>query len=146
MSRNVSTQDESPILLVEDNPAEVRLAKEAFDELDRDIPLTVATDGAAALAALRNECRRPALVILDLNLPDTNGDSILEQIKSDDRLKRTPVIVFTTSQERRDVDRMYDLHANAYVIKPDSVEAFMQTIEHVVSFWLTTATLPQSGR
>lgn len=136
------------VLLVEDNPGDVRLAKEALAELEVSVSLTVASNGVEALELLRaeNGDTQPQLVLLDINLPDTDGGSILAEIKSDERLRRIPVVVLTTSDQARDVQRMYDNHANAYVTKPETVSEFITTIDHLVSFWLSTATLPTQER
>lgn len=140
--------DQPTVLLVEDNPGDVRLAKEALSEIGAAVSLTVATSGVEALAALRGEGSDPLphLVLLDINLPDTDGGAILSEIKSDECLRRIPVVVLTTSDQSSDVERMYDNHANAYVTKPDTVSEFITTIDHLVSFWLSTATLPNRER
>jgi CheY-like chemotaxis protein len=136
------------VLLIEDNPADVRLAKEAFKEINPNVSLAVATNAAEALGVLNgdgsdSDAPMPRLVLLDLNLPDSNGGEILDTIKSDERLRQLPVIILTTSDERQDIERMYDSYANAYVTKPDSVVEFIDMIDHLESFWLSTATLPQ---
>ncbi|WP_135303646.1 response regulator [Haloarcula amylovorans] len=137
------------VLLVEDNPADARLAKEAFSEIGARVSLTVVHNGSDALATLRGEEDDdivPHLVLLDINLPGRNGGDILQEIKSDDSLRRIPVVILTTSDESKDVERMYDNHANAYVTKPDSVSEYITVIDHLQSFWLSTATLPRKRR
>ncbi|MBV0925462.1 response regulator [Halomicroarcula limicola] len=147
-----ATDSRSPrVLLVEDNPADARLAKEAFSEIGARVSLTVVHNGSDALATLRGEGQRdddvaPHLVLLDINLPGRNGGDILREIKSDDSLRRIPVVILTTSDESKDVERMYDNHANAYVTKPDSVSEYITVIDHLQSFWLSTATLPRERR
>lgn len=151
MTVSESNFDTPTVLLVEDNPADVRLAKEAFDEINASISLSVATEGASALDVLRGngthaDSDLPQLVLLDINLPDSDGGEILAEIKADDRLRQIPVIILTTSDESKDIDRMYDNYANAYVTKPDTVADFIAMVDHIESFWLSTATLPQVRR
>ena len=138
------------ILLVEDNPADVRLAKEAFAEVDADVTLTVVTDGPDALDALRGDGTFPDgvvphLILLDLDLPTLDGTDVLSEIKSDPDLRCIPVIVLTTADDDRVVERAYDRYANAFVTKPDSVSAFIDAVDDLQSFWLSTARLPNRG-
>lgn len=142
-----ANQPQANILLVEDNPAEVRLAREALTEVGQSVSLTVAQNGMDALATLReyndgDNNSEPLIVLLDIHLPGENGGSVLSKIKSDPALKQTPVIVFTTSVENGDIRRMYDNHANAYISKPSDISEFIRTIDYLVSFWFTAATLP----
>ena len=135
------------ILLVEDNPADVRLTTEAFRESNVDHRMHVACDGVEALAYLRREgphqsADRPDLVILDLNLPRKDGREVLAEIKSDPRLKRIPVLVLTTSQADADVRQCYDLHANCVLSKPLQFDSFLASVERLRDFWLGAATLP----
>jgi CheY-like chemotaxis protein len=135
------------ILLVEDNPGGVRLAQEALREARVQGRLSVAADGAEALAFLRRQgpfarAPRPDLILLDLNLPRKDGFEVLAAIKGDDRLKRIPVVVLTTSRAEHDVRRAYDLHANAYVTKPVDLDQFLAVVKSLQGFWFTTATLP----
>ncbi len=139
------------ILLVDDNPADVRLAREALSEAKLVNSLQVAADGEEALALLRRQGRhagapRPGLVLLDLNLPRKDGREVLAEIKSDPELKRIPVIVLTTSRAEEDVVRSYDLHANAYVTKPVALREFMEVMRALEGFWLAAATLPPEGK
>lgn len=135
------------ILLVEDNPGDIRLTKEALREGKVYNEMHVATDGFEALAFLRQKGQyanapRPDVVLLDLNLPLMNGVEVLAEIKADPHLKRIPVIVLTTSEDERDILKSYDLHANAYVTKPVDLERFIEIIEQIEGFWLTIVKLP----
>jgi two-component system, chemotaxis family, response regulator Rcp1 len=138
------------ILLVEDNPADVRLTREALKDARMLNTLDVARDGVEALAFLRREgpyayAPRPDLLLLDLNLPRKDGREVLAEIKADPQLKRLPVIILTTSKADEDVLRSYNLHANAYITKPVGLDAFMEVIRSVQVFWLAVVTLPPSG-
>lgn len=138
------------VLLVEDNPGDVRLVREAFREGKVPKRIQVAEDGVQALAHLRNRKEdgamcRPDLILLDLNLPKKNGHEVLAEIRADDQLKRIPVIVFTSSAAQQDIQRAYGLHANCYVTKPAGFAALIDTIKRIESFWMTTATLPTRG-
>lgn len=135
------------ILLVEDNPGDVRLTTEALRESGVDHEVSAVCDGVEALAFLRREGRfpqapRPDLVLLDLNLPRKDGREVLAEIKQDPRLRRIPVVVLTTSRAESDVARCYDLHANCVLTKPLEFEQFVRTIESLSNFWLSAATLP----
>ncbi len=135
------------ILLVEDNPADVRLTREAFREGKIQNTLHVVQDGVEALAFLRRqgphtEAPRPDLILLDLNLPRKDGREVLAEIKDDPLLRRIPVVILTTSRSEADVLRTYDLHANCYVTKPVDLEQFFEVIRSVETFWLVAVTLP----
>ncbi len=135
------------ILLVEDNPGDVRLTREALREGHVRNNLTVAKDGAEALAMLRREpaygeAPRPDLVLLDLNLPKLDGRQVLAEIKSDPDLRRIPVVVLTTSKTEEDVMRSYDLHANSYITKPVDFDQFIKVVHSIEEFWLSIVTLP----
>jgi CheY-like chemotaxis protein len=135
------------ILLVEDNPGDVVLVREALGDGPVNVGLSVAADGETALARLRRQgafadAARPDLVLLDLNLPRQGGLEVLAAVKGDERLRRTPVVVFTSSEAERDVAAAYDLHANCYVIKSADLEQFLGVVKRVVEFWLTVARLP----
>ena len=135
------------ILLVEDNPGDVRLTREALDEGQSRSTLSVASDGVEALAFLRREGRyadapRPDLILLDLNLPRMGGREVLAAIKADEQLRRIPVVILTTSTDDRDVSSAYNLHANCYIAKPVDFEQFIGVIRALEQFWLTIATLP----
>jgi CheY-like chemotaxis protein len=135
------------MLLVEDNPADVRLMREALREGQVHVDLSVADDGVEALAFLRREgkyvaARRPDLVVLDLNLPRKDGRELLADMKADATLRCIPVVILTTSGAARDIQRSYELHANCYVIKPVDLEQFIRVAQSIQDFWFTVATLP----
>lgn len=135
------------ILLVEDNPADVRLTQEALREGKVHTHLQVARDGIEALAMLRGEAGyagapRPDLVLLDLNLPKKDGREVLREIREDPNLKRIPVVILTTSAGEQDILRAYDLHANCYITKPVDFDQFMRVVRSIEDFWLTIVRLP----
>ena len=135
------------ILLVEDNPGDVRLTIEALRDSKVRNHLHVATDGVEAMAFLRGEGKyangvRPDLVLLDLNLPRMDGRQVLAEMKADPRLKMIPVVVLTTSRAEQDVLQSYALQANCYISKPVDLEQFMTVIRSIEDFWLTIVTLP----
>ncbi len=139
------------ILLVEDNPGDVRLTKEALKEAKVINNLTVLKDGVEALAVLRQEgsyaaAKRPHLILLDLNLPRKDGREVLAQIKADDALRRIPVVVLTTSEDEQDVLKSYNLHANCYVTKPVDLERFIKVVRSIEDFWLGIVVLPANGK
>jgi chemotaxis family two-component system response regulator Rcp1 len=138
------------ILLVEDNPADVRLTQEALKEGKVFNNLHWSKDGVEALEFLRRQGKhagvpRPDIILLDLNLPKKDGREVLEEIKRDETLKRIPVVVLTTSKAEEDVLRTYNLHANCYVTKPVDLEKFMVVVKSIDIFWLTVVTLPPNG-
>lgn len=135
------------ILMVEDNPHDVRLTVEAFKDAKVSNNLNVASDGEEALKFLRREgeyasAPRPDLILLDLNLPKKSGREVLEEIKRDPDLKRIPVVVLTTSGNEKDILMAYELHVNAYITKPVDLEQFIKIVEAVEDFWLTVVKLP----
>ena len=135
------------ILMVEDNPGDVRLTREALKDAKVLVALNVATDGDEALKYLRRQppheaATRPDLVLLDLNLPKRDGREVLAAIKSDDSLKRIPVVILTTSRAEEDVMRAYQLNVNCYVTKPVDFEQFTRIVQAIEDFWLTIVTLP----
>ncbi len=135
------------ILLVEDNPGDARLTKEALKEAKVRNHLTHVKDGAEALALLRREAPftmalRPDLILLDLNLPRKDGRQVLAEIKNDAQLRRIPVVVLTTSQAEQDILRAYNLNANCYITKPVDLEQFLTVIRSIEEFWLTIVKLP----
>ena len=137
------------ILLVEDNPADVRLAQEALREGQVENSLNVVSDGMEAVAFLRREgnyagVSRPDLILLDLNLPKKDGREVLAQIKADDELKMIPVIVLTTSAADQDIQTAYRLHANCYVIKQLDLDAYISTVRSIENFWFRTTKLPRT--
>lgn len=123
------------LLLVEDNPADIRLVQESIRESGRPMDLEVATDGEAALSLLRSERLRPDLVLLDLNLPKLDGAAVLEQIKESHELRRIPVVILTTSTAEEDVLRSYDLHANGYLTKPSDLDGFTDLLRAIEAYW-----------
>ena len=135
------------ILMVEDNPSDVRLTIEAFKDAKVSNRMHVTVDGDDAMAFLRREggysrSPRPDLILLDLNLPKKNGREVLAEIKADPELKRIPVVVLTTSDDEKDILAAYDLHVNAYVKKPVDLDQFISIVEAVEDFWLTVVKLP----
>lgn len=129
------------VLLVEDNPGDVRLTQEALRDTRVRNRLHVAPDGVAAMSFLRREAPYgdvpfPDLILLDLNLPKKGGLEVLEEIKGDDRLRCIPVVILTTSQAEHDVLRGYQLRANAYVVKPVDLDQFLQVVGSIQHFWL----------
>ena len=135
------------ILLVEDNPGDVRLTQEALKEGKVANNLHVAMDGVEALAFLKAEGKYkdrpyPDLILLDLNLPKKDGREVLEEIKRDDKLKKIPVVILTTSQDEADVLKTYKLHANCYISKPVDLDQFIKVVRSIEDFWLTLVRLP----
>jgi chemotaxis family two-component system response regulator Rcp1 len=139
------------ILLVEDNPGDERLTREALKEGKVYSNLHWVKDGVEAMEFLRRQGKykdvpRPDIILLDLNLPKKDGREVLHDIKNDDALKRIPVVVLTTSKAEEDVLRTYNLHANCYVTKPVDLEKFIVVVKSIDRFWLTVVTLPPIGR
>lgn len=137
------------ILLVEDNPGDVRLTMEAFKDGKICNHLDVVMDGEEALAFLRREGKYadeslPNLILLDLNLPKKDGREVLMDIKNDKELKRIPVVVLTTSVAEKDILKTYDLHANCYITKPVDFDQFITVVKSIEDFWLTIVKLPRS--
>ena len=135
------------ILLVEDNPADVRLTREALREAKVLNALHVVEDGFQALDFLHKRgpyanCPAPDMILLDLNLPKKDGREVLADIKRDERWKRIPVVVLTTSRAEEDILRSYNLHANAYVTKPVDLDQFLEVIRVIEEFWLAVVSLP----
>jgi chemotaxis family two-component system response regulator Rcp1 len=135
------------LLLVEDNPGDVRLTQEAFKESPRKINMSVARDGVEAIDFLRRRGKyatapRPDLILLDLNLPRKNGREVLMEIKSDPDLRRIPVVVMTTSKAEQDIQKAYTLNANCYISKPVDFDEFLGVVQSIEDFWLSKASLP----
>jgi two-component system, chemotaxis family, response regulator Rcp1 len=135
------------ILLVEDNPGDVRLTQEALKEDKILNNLHIAKDGIEAISFLRREgiyadAVRPDLILLDLNLPKKDGREVLMDIKNDEELRRIPVVVLTTSRTEEDIVRTYDCHANCYITKPVDFEQFINVIKSIENFWLSVVKLP----
>jgi CheY-like chemotaxis protein len=134
------------VLLVEDDPGDVLMTREAFEHYKLRNVLDVVTDGEQALQFLRRsgdyaDAPRPGLILLDLNLPRVDGLEVLAEIKADPVLKVIPVVILTTSQAQQDVLRSYALHANAYVSKPVDFEGFMEAIRQIDNFFVTLVKL-----
>jgi len=135
------------ILLVEDNPGDVRLTREALKESKVHNALHVAADGVEAMCFLRREppyesAPRPDIILLDLNLPRKDGREVLEEIKADDTLRRIPVVILTTSDDEHDILRSYDLHANCYITKPLDLRQFAVIVKTIENFWFQIVKLP----
>jgi len=146
-----STEAVAPIeiLLVEDNPGDARLTREALKDGRVRHHLSVVADGVEALAFLRAQggharAPRPDLILLDLNIPKMDGRQVLAEIKADPDLVRIPVVVLTTSKAEEDIARTYDLHANCYINKPVDLDQFMTVVKAIEDFWLTIVRLPAS--
>lgn len=135
------------ILIVDDNRADIRLVQEIFKKGKMIVNLHAVLDGIEAMEYLRKEgkykdARLPDLILLDLNMPKKDGREVLEEIKSDEMLKAIPVIVMTISKTEEDILRSYNLHANAYIVKPIELGQFMNTVRSIEDFWLTVVKLP----
>jgi CheY-like chemotaxis protein len=140
------------LLVVEDSEADVELLREALADSEPAVELDVVRHGEDALAFLRREgdfsaAARPDLVVLDLNLPRMGGFEVLRALREDvdPRLRRLPVVVFTTSGTTTDVEKAYDLHASSFVTKPTAFEHYLETVQAFHEFWLRAATLPARG-
>lgn len=135
------------ILLVEDNPGDMRLTTEALKEGKVRNELSWAKDGVEALDFLYrrgqfSDVEQPDLILLDLNLPKKNGREVLEELKNHETLKSIPVVVLTTSRAEEDILRSYELHANCYIIKPVDLDKFMAVVKAIDHFWLSIVTRP----
>lgn len=135
------------VLLIEDNPGDVRLLEEAFKESEANIDIQVARDGAEGLdmvfqAPVSQKTGYPDLILLDLNLPKVNGHDVLARIKGDPATAQIPVIVLTSSRAESDIRRAYQAHANAYLKKPSNLDGLIAAVKHIKNFWMETATLP----
>jgi len=138
------------ILLVEDNPADVRLTVEALKDAKVSNVMYTVEDGVGAMEFLRQEgewaeAPRPDLILLDLNLPRKDGREVLAEIKDDESLRRIPVVVLTTSTAEEDIVRSYDLHANCFVTKPVELDQFIEVVRSIEDFWLAIVKLPPNG-
>ncbi len=136
------------ILLVEDNPGDVRLTREAFKENNLSNKLFIVKDGEEAMYFLRREgaykdAIRPGLILLDLNLPRKDGREVLAEIKADPDLRQIPVVILTTSESDDDISRSYGLYANCYITKPVDMHEFVKVVEAVEHFWLSVVNLPK---
>jgi CheY-like chemotaxis protein len=147
MTQPFEAEREIQVLLVEDDPGDVLMTREAFEDYKVHNQLHVVNDGEQAMAFLRQEGEyadlpRPDLVLLDLNLPRMDGRQVLDAIKSDPELSSIPVVVLTTSEAEDDVLRSYSLHANAYVTKPVDFEGFIEAIKQIDHFFVSVVQLP----
>ena len=138
------------ILLVEDNPGDVELTREALHDSKVHMNLSVAHDGVEALAFLRREgphaeAPRPDLILLDLNLPRKDGRGVLAEIKAEPELRQIPVVILTSSQAEQDILKAYELHANCYVTKPVDLDQFITIVRSIEQFWFTVVKLPRSA-
>ncbi|MDZ4769166.1 MAG: response regulator [Chloroflexota bacterium] len=138
------------ILLVEDNPGDVRLTQIALRDSKIKNRINVVNDGVEAMAYLRREAKyadqpMPDIILLDLNLPRKNGREVLQEIKEDDVLRRIPVVVLTTSDDEKDILATYDLHANCYITKPVDLSRFVEIVKSIEYFWLTIVKLPPAA-
>jgi len=136
------------ILLIEDNPGDIRLTEEALKESKLYNKLKTVTDGVEAMKYLLNEgehanAPKPDIILLDLNLPKKDGREVLEEIKQDERLKTIPIVILTTSNNEEDIIKTYNLHANCYVTKPVDFEEFTKIVLAIHNFWFSIVKLPQ---
>lgn len=148
-----SLPSSSPIevLLVEDNPGDVRLTREALKEGKVCNNLSVVPDGVEAMAFLRRQdpygdAPRPDVILLDLNLPKKDGREVLEEVKSDPTLRAIPIVVLTSSEAERDIARAYALHANCYITKPVDLDQFITVVKSIEDFWFSIVKLPEGTR
>jgi chemotaxis family two-component system response regulator Rcp1 len=135
------------ILMVEDNPGDVRLTVEALKEGKVRNNFHTVEDGVEAMSFLRRQGRyaeapRPDLILLDLNLPKMNGREVLAEIKEDPELRRIPVVILTVSKAEQDILKSYNLHANCYITKPVDLDQFLEVVKSIENFWLTVVMLP----
>lgn len=141
MDRNAPVQ----VMVIEDNPGDARLISESFDRIRQATNIEVMNDGDRALERIRQRYanERPVdLVLLDLNLPGRTGREVLSEIKTDKDLRRTPIIILSSSTSKGDIEDCYQRHANAYITKPDDFEAFVHLAEAIGAFWTDTVTMP----
>jgi CheY-like chemotaxis protein len=136
------------ILIIEDNPGDVRLLKDALKELKAPVEIRVASDGAEGLRMMFNsnasaDSWHPDLIFLDLNLPKVGGHEVLARLKKDPEKRLIPVIVLSSSRAENDINRAYDAHANAYIRKPTSLDDLMNAVRGLKSFWIDTVRLPK---
>ena len=139
------------ILLVEDNPGDADLTRETLQDSKLLNHMSVVNNGVEAMAYLRRagkyvDATRPDLILLDLNLPKKDGREVLAEIKTDERLRRIPVVVLTTSSAEQDILKTYDLHANCYIVKPVDLSSLIEVVKSIENFWLTVVKLPLSEK
>ena len=148
MTRREATVNPIEVLLVEDDPGDILMTREAFEDNKLNNTLHVVNDGEQAIAFLTrqepfDEAPRPDLILLDLNLPRKDGREVLAEIKADHELRSIPVVVLTTSEAEEDILRSYNLHANAYVTKPVDFAGFTKAIRQIDEFFFTIVRLPK---
>ncbi len=141
-----NSKNKPRILLVEDNPGDIRLTQEALKESQMEIHLDVVSDGEQAIDFLTRkgkyaEAARPHIILLDLNLPKKNGIEVLKEVKANESLKKIPIIVLTTSDADHDITKAYSLHANCYILKPVDFDDFAKVIKLVEIYWFKTVQL-----
>jgi len=139
------------ILMVEDNPTDILIAKEGLLSAKMLNTLHVADDGIEAMKFLRQQGKyagapRPDLILLDLNMPRKNGQEVLAEIKADDNLRNIPVVVLTTSMAEKDITKSYGLHANCYITKPVDFDQFVNVVQTIQDFWFSVVTLPPATK
>lgn len=144
---NINSIEPIKILLVEDNPGDIQLTKEALEDCKFINSLYVVEDGEKALDFLfqkdgYEDMPRPELIILDLNLPKVDGRQVLKTIKDNNRLKTIPVVVLTTSKAEEDILKTYTYHANCYITKPLDLESFIEVVQTIEDFWMGIVKLP----
>lgn len=142
-----NNKEKPRVLLVEDNPGDIRLTQEALKESQMDIHLDVVSDGEQAIDFLMKKGKyvdsiRPHIILLDLNLPKKNGIEVLKEIKAHDSLRKIPVIVLTTSDADHDISKAYSLNANCYILKPVDFDDFAKVIRLIEVYWFNTVQLP----
>lgn len=142
---------EAEVLLVDDNPADIDLTRDVLSKSKLHFHVNSVSDGEEAMSFLRGqgkyaETPRPDIIVLDLNLPRKDGREVLSEMRSDPKLARIPVVVFTTSQASSDINRSYELGANCYLRKPGNLADFEAVVQSMADFWLSFASLPQKER
>ena len=145
------SRDVIEILMIEDNPGDIRLTQEALRDAKMNVNMSVLMDGISALAFLNHQgayenAPEPDLILLDLNLPLKSGFEILEEIKQNEHLRQIPVVVLTSSQAERDIVKSYNLHANAYVTKPVDLDQFISVVKGIEDFWFEIVKLPKNNQ
>jgi two-component system response regulator len=143
-----SAKEKPRVLLVEDNPGDIRLTQEALKESKMDVHLDVVSDGEQAIEFLMKRGKyidavRPHIVLLDLNLPKKNGIEVLKEVKAHESLKKIPVIVLTTSDADHDISKAYSLHANCYILKPVDFDDFAKAVRLIETYWFNSVQLPR---
>lgn len=147
MHNEATTSQPVDVLLVEDNPGDVKLTREALSETKMLVNLYTVCDGVEAMDFLYQRGKhesvpRPDIIILDLNLPLKDGREVLSEIKNQDHLKRIPVVILTSSKAEEDIVKSYNLHANCYITKPLDFDQFIQIVKSIEQFWFTIVKLP----